>query len=157
MHINVRDIQAESVGYSRSYKVTGEHPNLEAIRLTKDIEGEITVSRLESGLLTQGRIETEVELVCDRCLRTFNRPASVTFKQMFADDPGDDEMPIVDREIDLAPVVEQEIILSLPIKILHSPDCRGIEDAAGKYTRADAGNRLQDKARITKGTKRGRT
>jgi uncharacterized protein len=157
MHINVRDIQAESVGYSRAYKVSGEHPNLESVRLTKDIEGEITVSRLESGLLVQGRIETEIELDCDRCLRTFNRPVSVTFKQMFSENPEDDDMPVVDFEIDLAPVIEQEIILSLPIKILHSPDCQGIEDAAGKYDKADAGNRLQDKARITKGTKRGRT
>lgn len=157
MHINVRDFQTESVGYSRSYKVTGERPALDTIRLTKDIEGEIMVSQLEPGLLTGGQIETEVELVCDRCLRTFNRPVRVHFKQLYTREPKDDEMPIVDHEIDVAPVIEQEIILSLPIKILHATDCPGIEDAVGEYGPSDAGNRVQDKARIKKGTKRGST
>ena len=72
--------------------------------------------------------------------------------------PVDDEMPIVDQNIDLAPLIEQEMLLSLPIKILHSEDCKGIENASDKYTREEQGiRRLQDQARITKGTKRGRT
>lgn len=157
MHVNVRDILAESVGYSRAYKITGERPALEQVKLTKDIEGEITISRLELGLLVQGRLATEIELVCDRCLRTFARPTAVKFQQLFSENPGDDEMPITDGEIDLAPLAEQEILLDLPIKILHDENCPGIESASGKYTKEDAGTRLKDQARITKGTKRGRT
>jgi uncharacterized protein len=158
MHINVRDILAESVGYSRSYKISGERPHLEATRLTKDIEGEIIISRLDSGLLVQGQLASELELVCDRCLRTFTRPTKVHFKQLYAEVPGDDELPIIDDTIDLAQLAEQEFTLDLPIKILHSEDCQGIESAAGKYTKVDKGIRLQDQARITKGnTSRGRT
>src|SRR6185437_2610982 len=94
MHVNVRDILAESVGYSRAYKITGERPELEQARLTRDVEGEITISRLELGLLVKGRLSTEIELVCDRCLRTFARPTTVKFQQLFSEIPGDDEMPI---------------------------------------------------------------
>ena len=157
MHVDVRDLLAESVGYSRAYKITGERPPLEQVKLTKDVEGEITVSRIDMGLLVQGKLATEVELVCDRCLRTFARPAKVHFQQLFAEVPTDDEMPIVDGLIDLAPLLEQEIVLGLPIKILHAEDCPGIEHAAKQYTKEDSGTRLQDQARITKGTKRGRT
>jgi len=157
MHVNVRDILAESVGYSRAYKITGERPELEQAKLTRDVEGEITISRLELGLLVKGRLSTEIELVCDRCLRTFARPTTVKFQQLFSEIPGDDEMPIIDGEIDLAPSLEQEIFLDLPIKILHDENCQGVDSAAGKYTKVDAGTRLQDQARITKGTKRGRT
>jgi len=157
MHVDVRDILAESVGYSRAYKITGERPELKQAKLTKDIEGEITISRLELGLHAQGRLSTEIELVCDRCLRTFARLTQFHFQQLFAEEPTDDEMPIKDGLIDLAPLAEQEILLSLPIKILHSPDCPGIDDAAEKYTKEDNGIRLQNQARITKGTKRGRT
>jgi uncharacterized metal-binding protein YceD (DUF177 family) len=158
MHINVRDILAESVGYSRTYKITGERPSLEAVLLTKDIEGEITISRLDSGLLVQGHFETEIQLVCDRCLSTFIRPTSVRFQQLFSETPTDDDMPIIDEDIDLAPLAEQEILLDLPIKILHAEDCRGIESAAGKYTKEERGTRLQDQARIKKGNHpRGRT
>lgn len=156
MHINVRDFLTESVGYSRAYKFSGERPKLDSIQLTKDVEGELTISRLESALLVQGQFKTESEQICDRCLRTFNRPANVTFKQLYAENPGDDEMPIKDYEIDLAPLIEQEVILSLPIKLLHSPSCTGTE-AQAKYTSKDVTSRLKDQARITKGTKRGRT
>jgi uncharacterized metal-binding protein YceD (DUF177 family) len=156
MHVNVRDILAEAVGYSRAYKISGERPQLEAIQLTKDIEGEVTISRLDSSLLVRGRLQTEIELVCHRCLRTFTRPISVRLEQLFAEKPVDDNMPIINREIDLAPLAEQEIQLSIPIKILHAEDCRGIENAPESYT-SQEGNRLKNQARITKGTQRGRT
>jgi uncharacterized metal-binding protein YceD (DUF177 family) len=157
MHINVRDILAEAVGYSRAYKITGERPTLESVRLAKDIEGEVTISRLDSGLLARGQVSTEIELVCHRCLRTFTRPTTVKFEQLFAEDPGDDELPIIDRTIDLAPLIEQEILLSLPIKILHAENCQGVENAT-EYTKEDEGIRLKNQARITKGNHpRGRT
>jgi uncharacterized metal-binding protein YceD (DUF177 family) len=156
MHINVRDFLSESVGFSRAYKIAGERPKLETIQLTKDIKGELTIARLETALLVKGHIETETSQVCDRCLRTFSRPAKVKFEQLFSESPGDDEMPIIGYEIDLAPLVEQEILLGLPIKLLHSPTCEG-QQAASKYTKRDATSRLADQARITKGTKRGRT
>ena len=158
MHINVRDILAESVGYNRAYKVSGERPDLVEVKLTQDLEGEITISRLEDSLLIRGRLQAEIELECHRCLSTFTRPIKIGFKQEFAGTPGDDQMPIIDEEIDLAPLIEQEIILNLPIKILDRPDCPGIVDAAGEYTKAtDSDARLENRARITKRTKRGRT
>jgi uncharacterized protein len=146
MHINVRDILAESVGYSRAYKVSGERPSLEEVKLTHDIEGEITVSRLDDSLLVRGQVQTEIELECHRCLRTFTRPVKINVAQEYADTPGDDQMPIEDNAIDIAPLIEQEIVLSLPIKVLCKPDCPGMEDMAGKYTISE-----------TKGIKRGRT
>jgi uncharacterized protein len=157
MHINVRDILVESVGYSRAYKITGERPELDSVRLTTDIEGEITISKLEVGLLVRGSISTEVELTCDRCLRSFTRPIRVSFSQLFSEEPDDDDLPITDNEIDLAPLIEQEIILALPIKILHDPNCPGIENAPEKYTKEDISTSLKLKARITKGIQRGRT
>lgn len=157
MHIHVRDILAESVGFNRAYKITGERPDLENARLTKDIEGEITISRLDNGLLVQGKVATEIELECNRCLRTFNRPVVVGFKQIYAEEPEDDELPIVDETIDLAPLIEQEIILSLPLQILHDPNCPGIGPEAKQYTKETSAPRLADQARITKGIKRGRT
>src|SRR6266403_4902173 len=132
MHINVRDILVESVGYSRAYKITGEHPDLESVKLTRDVEGEITISKLEVSLLVRGHIKTEIELECHRCLRTFNRPSQVNFSQIYMEHPVDDEFPIEDGHIDLAPLIEQEILVNLPIKILHDPNCAGIENAPEK-------------------------
>ncbi len=153
MHINVRDILAEEVGYNRSFTITGERPALESVVLTADINGEVRISRLEDGLLIQGQIITEVELECHRCLRSFTRPVSVAFTQVFAPAPTDDEMPIDGDLLDLAPLIEQEILVNLPIKILCTPDCPGVEGAAEQYTKEDTpGPRVKDQARITKGS-----
>ncbi|HEX3082256.1 MAG TPA: YceD family protein [Candidatus Saccharimonadia bacterium] len=157
MHINVRDILVESVGYNQAYKIAGERPELEDVRLDQDIEGEITVSRLDESLLIRGQIQTAVQLECDRCLSTFTRPMTVSLAQEFAEHPQGDQLPIDDGEIDLAPLIGQELILSLPIKILDRPDCPGLKDVAGNYTNpADAAS-VKSRARITKGTPRGRT
>jgi len=74
--------------------------------------------------LVSGRIETDIELECHRCLTTFERHIVLNFSQPFSEQPSDDEMPIVGNEIDLAPTIEQEIVVSLPIKQLCEVDCR---------------------------------
>jgi uncharacterized metal-binding protein YceD (DUF177 family) len=156
VQISVRDILIESVGFGRSYKISGETPPLASVRLTQPVRGEVSITRLEDGLLVRGQLATAVELECHRCLRTFERPAEIRFDQIYAQDPDDDQLPIEAGQIDLAPLIEQEVILGLPIKILCQPDCQGIEIPATKYTN-DNGARLGDQARITKGNKRGRT
>lgn len=160
MHINVRDILIESVGYSRTYKISGERPDLADVKLTQDIEGEISISRLDASLLVRGQLFTEIQLECHRCLRTFTRPMRFNLAQEFAEQPVDDQMPITSEgTIDIAQLVEQEIILGTPIKVLDRPDCPGIQTEAGRYTKeeAESDGSLGNRARITKGNHRGRT
>ncbi len=130
MHINVRDILTEDVGYRRTYMITGEHPSFESVQLTKDIEGEVTISRLEAGLMVQGTVLVGIQLECHRCLSAFSHPVKVSFTQIYAERPAPEheELPIQDDQIDLVPLLEQEILVSLPIKLLCRPDCPGIQD-----------------------------
>ena len=159
MHINVRDLLVESVGYNRMYKISGERPEFEDIRLTEDIEGEIQISRLDDSLLVTGQLSTAILLECDRCLRTFTHPIRSHLHQEYSENPVDDQLPITDETIDIAPLAEQEIILGTPIKRLDREDCPGIPDVAGKYTKEDIkpDTSIASRARITKGPKRGRT
>ncbi len=137
MHINVQDILAEEVGYRRTYTITGERPSSELVQLTKDIEGEITISRLETHVLVHGAISAEIQLECHRCLRTFTRPVKASFSQVYSEQPRpeEEELPIIDDHIDLMSPIEQEIMVSLPIKLLCRPDCPGVEDAPAEYTK----------------------
>jgi len=131
MHINVSDILAEAIGYSREYAISGEQPTLKGITLTAPIDGRITITRLETGVAVKGRLTTEIELECDRCLRSFARPVTLTLQQVFSERPGDDELPLDHRQLDLAPAIAQEILLGLPIKLLCRPDCPGIQTTKG--------------------------
>ncbi len=152
MHINVRDILKEDIGYNRSFTISGETPEMESVTLTKPIEAEIKIMRAETGILVSGIAHTEIQLECHRCLRTFTRPTRIVFGQIFSRQPDVEEMPVTDHQIDLVPMFEQEIIVNLPIKILCRPDCPGIEGAPASTTDPEAGNRLGDRARIKKGS-----
>jgi uncharacterized metal-binding protein YceD (DUF177 family) len=126
MHINVQDILAEDLGYNRTYSIAGEQPALEGITLTGPLEGEIRISRLDDGILVEGRMDTKIELECHRCLSTFTRPMGVSLKQIYSIKPQDDNLPIEHNEIDLVPLITQELLVSLPIKILCQVDCPGL-------------------------------
>ena len=158
MHINVREFLVEDVGYHRSYRIAGERPSLDAVKLMADIEGGLTISRLEAELLVQANLSTAIELECHRCLRSFTRPVRLVFAQPYSKQPDDDQLPIEHSEINLDSAIEQEILVGLPIKIICQPDCEGVEGVDKRYTKEDAGpRRLGDTARITKGPQRGRT
>jgi DUF177 domain-containing protein len=151
MHVKVQEFLAEDVGYRRSFAITGERPSFDGLKLTKDIDGELTISRLDDGLLVDGTVTTELELVCDRCLRSFTRPVRLGFEAVYRDHPEDDEWPIDHDSIDLAPLIEQELIVSQPIKQLDRPDCPGIATTATSEADSAPSMRVGDRARITKG------
>lgn len=152
MHINVSDILAEDLGFNRTFTITDEHPDFDQITLTKPISGEVQIARLDNGIIANGRVSGAIELECHRCLRSYNRPVTVHFKQLFTEKPKDDEMPIdAEAQIDLAEILQQEILLSLPIKHLCRKDCPGVEDAPAGLVSDGPDHSLGTNARITKG------
>ena len=151
MHVKVQEFLAKDVGYRRTFAITGERPSFDGLTLTKDVDGEITISRIDDGLLVNGNLTTELELVCDRCLRSFKRPVRLSFQQGYRDQPDADNLPIERDSIDLAPLIEQELIVSLPIKLLDRPDCPGIAAETKADSAPAPSMRVADRARITKG------
>ena len=152
MHINVRDILVKELGHSQTFTITDERPEFDQLTLTKPVSGEVKISRLDNGLVISGRVSCHIELECHRCLRSFARPVNVKFEQLFSEKPIDDEMPIDELDsIDLAPLLQQEILLNLPIKILCRRDCPGVEDAPQNLISDGPDHSLGTNARITKG------
>lgn len=126
MRVNVIDILNNETGYSRSFVIDNETPEMESVHLTKPLSGEFIMTRTEEGIQVKGQLSTEIELECHRCLDAFKHEVNLRFSQEYRENPGDDEMPIVGRQIDLTPLIEQEIIVSLPIMQLCQADCAGI-------------------------------
>jgi uncharacterized metal-binding protein YceD (DUF177 family) len=151
MHVTVREFLKEDIGYRRTFEITGERPVLEGITLTDDMNGDVTIARIDDGLLVSGVIHAEIELSCDRCLRSFTRPERVQFSWIYREKPAEDELPIVKDKIDLALLINQELILAQPIKQLHSPDCDGVDGKPKNEPAVAPSFRLGDRARITKG------
>jgi uncharacterized protein len=127
MRIDVRDILIEDIGFSRSFAFAGETPELDNVTLTSPIDGEVTVTKLEEILQAEGEFETTIELECHRCLNTFEQPVHHRFSRSYAETPNDDDLPIEERQIDIAEAIRDEIIVRLPIKLLCKEDCDGIK------------------------------
>ena len=125
MHIDVRDLLFEPVGTSRQYALTDETPTLEDVAIAQPVEGEVVLTRLEEGIMAIGSVQTAVELECHRCLRTFTQHLNVKLSQLYAEQPGEDQLPIKQHKIDLAPAVREELLLAIPIKAICGTDCPG--------------------------------
>lgn len=87
------------------------------------------------GIIVQGGLRTVARLVCSRCLRSFLRPLEFEFGEEYYQGPPDHEKegyPFEGDWIDLDEMVENNILLNLPLKKLCRPDCPGLCPVCGK-------------------------
>lgn len=127
MRVDVKDILIEDTGFSRDYTFIGETPELDEVTLVAPLEGEVTVTKLEeTNLQAEGRFRTEISLECHRCLNTFEKSVEHNFSRTYAKKPIDDELPIEDKQIDVAYAIRDEILVRLPLKVLCKNDCLGV-------------------------------
>lgn len=108
-------------------------------RLTRPLEGDVAITRTEDDRYLQlhGKLTTEAELICDRCLGPVPTPLSVDLDEVLevADDPSDalevDEAVPATGDLDLSDLLRQHLLLSLPSRKL----C-GCEPTFGKDANA---------------------
>jgi uncharacterized protein len=86
-----------------------------------------------------GRVETQLELECGRCLEPFEIPVSSAFELHYvpqSDNTGEAEQEIDeddlttafyrDNTLDLGELMREQFQLALPMKPLCAPDCKGL-------------------------------
>jgi uncharacterized protein len=110
------------------------------------LEGEVRKDQEKVRLI--GRVASELELPCSRCLEPFRVPVDTSFDLLFlpasaeveasADDDGrqlgDDDANTSfyeDEAIDLAQVIREQFYLALPMKPLCREDCLGLCPVCG--------------------------
>jgi len=113
----------------------------DTLNLTRPIKIVLHLVNTGTSVLVKGKVETEVELTCSRCLKTFKLPLSVKIEEEFSrhipERKGGKEIELKEKDfvypiekdntIDLTEVIRQDLLLAIPIKTLCSPDCKGIE------------------------------
>lgn len=113
------------------------------LNLTKPVRMKLHLINSGTMVILNGKIETEVELECSRCLKKFSSPLLVKIKEDFAKYPGssrfnkgrelelrdeDFVFPIEkDNAIDISEVIRQNLLLALPAKPLCSTKCQGLK------------------------------
>ena len=82
----------------------------------------------EDGLFVWGKVNAEISAPCARCLKDVNYPVETEFSEVFKDAPDeDDEAYVYSGEFaELDKVLEDRILLVLPVRFLCSEDCKGL-------------------------------
>lgn len=109
---------------------------------SEDVTGNVTVKLTPYGVKVSGKLNTQVELTCDRCLQKFVKPVKAELDEDFLFGTllpeGTKEYELNTNEfvddlngqdaIDVTELVYQTIILEIPTQVLCSESCEGTED-----------------------------
>lgn len=89
------------------------------------IHVKFSVNLVGRTLVIRGRLTSTVVVECSRCLKRFNHPVHVA-DYTYAREVKPDET------VDLTGSIREDIIISLPMKRLCSPDCKGLCPVCGQ-------------------------
>ena len=120
-----------------------------SIKLSDDLtltplKGVITATRTTEGIYIQGELQSATTLECMRCLVETVVPLEFTLDELFfyppqSAPPGENRVG-EDGMIDLAPLVRELSLLSLPTKVLCRPDCQGLcQECGANLNEGDCG------------------
>lgn len=142
MKIDVAEILKEP-GASVSFDTAGEL-SYEGLKTVGPVRVRGVATSTGDGIYVEAHASGKVSLVCSRCLAEFVRDFSVscegkftaTPREEFAEDEEEgqniEEFQLEGTVCSLDEMVAHEVLLSLPMKPLCKPDCRGLCPVCGK-------------------------
>jgi uncharacterized protein len=142
MQTNVAQLLKAPVGSIRTFPVDD---TLEESGTEYHVQGELTLIRSTGSILVQGRLETQTDITCSRCLKPFTLKIPLKIQEEFfptidiitgmklpkPEDPGSftiDEHHI----LDLTEAIRQYIVTAMPMKPLCKEECAGLCGTCGK-------------------------
>jgi uncharacterized protein len=144
MQINVAQQLRSAIGTVREHDVdlvmdiTGYGDN-------SRIQGRLTLTRTDRGILVEGKLNAELELTCSRCLTPFSYPLTLKIEEEYfptVDVVSGASLPVPDEpglftidenhELDLTEAVHQYALIAVPMKPLCRPDCAGLCPVCGQ-------------------------
>ncbi|KEI10363.1 DNA-binding protein [Clostridium sp. K25] len=139
MHIDISDLLGKRVT-EKKVDISFEGKNImfegEDISFAEpvNIKG---VFKLSGNIVDfSGKLSTVLSLNCSRCLEKFNYPLEIEINEEFSkqenDKDNDNDIIIINSDrVDFSPIIETNIILSLPMKKLCSEECKGLCSVCG--------------------------
>jgi len=141
MRINVSQQLREPIGSARSYDVDEMVDIDDSSYLVQD---NVRLIRTNRGILVKGKLRTEVEVTCSRCLSFFGCPLTLNVDDEYfpiIDAVSGASLPLPDEPgcfiiseqhiLDLAESIRQYVLLAMPMKPLCRQDCAGLCSVCG--------------------------
>ena len=137
--------------FDRTFQPNEPGRDEEAYRVVAPVELGFDIHKDKDRFRLAGRLRTELELSCSRCLEPYRFPVDVQFDQRYlpaaeASTEADREVESDDLEtsyyrndhIDLAELMREQFYLALPMKPLCVDECKGLCPQCGTNLNTNA-------------------
>jgi uncharacterized protein len=139
MFLDVKDLAVRKVQIRKSYAPGSIDFGLHEVRQAEPVRVNATAELLEGQIRVAGEFETKMEMVCARCLDPVMEEVHRDFDLFYqplpkGTKPEEERLKDDDTEIGffegeglfLADVLKEQVLLSLPMKVICQSDCRGL-------------------------------
>ena len=155
MHIDLHKLHGQREHFERRFEPSAFDPQDEDYRVAAPVELSMDVERAGGDAYrVTGQAATRLELECGRCLEPFEIPIGANFELRYVpavENAGDGEREIDeddlttafyrDGALDVIDMLREQFQLALPMKPLHSEECRGLCPECGtNLNRTDCGH-----------------
>jgi uncharacterized protein len=145
---NVAGMLQEPPGATREVALSDRYLSVGAdVELAGPVDGQIRLQRTNRGILLRGSVDAPVRRTCSRCLDPFVETVHLALAEEFLPTvdpqrgvalpplaPNEAALAIDARhQIDLTPVLHDELALSEPMHPLCRPDCPGLCPGCGRH------------------------
>lgn len=144
---NAAGLLREGVGATRDYALRDRYLSVgPEVELAGPVSGKVRLQRTNRGILLRGALDASVRRTCSRCLEPFEEEVAVALAEEFlpsvdpergtplAGPAPDEEALLLDgrHQIDLMPILRDELVLAEPMHPLCRPDCPGLCPGCGR-------------------------
>jgi uncharacterized protein len=100
------------------------------------LRGVVHLTRTPQGVYTEARLQAVVSAECVRCLTQTDCPLRSRIAELYYYPPETAPEGALsvgeDLNLDLAPVVREDMLISMPMRLLCRPDCKGLCPRCGQ-------------------------
>jgi uncharacterized protein len=151
--ITLEELQLHRISVSKTYPVGSLDYHGAEFRQVGDLKLDAVAELVGAEIRVRGHLGTVIECSCDRCLGAVQIPVERDLDLLYrpmTEIAREEEIEISDDEsdvafyreqgIELADVVSEQVILSIPMKVVCRVDCKGLCPACGANRNLEACN-----------------
>lgn len=128
----IRKNTDEKINFKQEESFEPVESRTNRIEFASPVKFDLVIESADEDVLVKGHLKVELKLICGRCAKPFVSKLELETKEIFyrsshiRDEDESEEFMVEDEKIDVGRLAEQSLILSLPMKIVCSDDCKGL-------------------------------
>ena len=139
--VNLRHLEANDLRLEGELPVEelDIDPRDEIIHVNQPLSYELTVQKMDEGLLVQGELRLELDCECVRCLKPFVHALKLKHWTAHLPLQGDEAVRVINDCVDLTPLIREDILLEFPQHPLCNLECSGLPNSSVGKAKKNSG------------------